>query len=200
MAFKEIFPTTISEGSLPQSSSLRKNLLKDILLISKEDKLGKEWSKTNYVGGYTSYASLNNLHHRYPSFMEFEKLMSKKSQEFAKKLGWNLKGFELQMTDCWANIMPRGTYHTLHFHPGSVLSGAFYVSAPPGSVALKIEDPRMAFFMNAPPRKDCYFSVPAKEGNYVLFESWLRHEVPPNQSKTDRISISFNYALSDTED
>ena len=200
MAFKEIFPTTISEGSLPQSTSLRKSLLKDILLISKEDKLGREWSKTNYVGGYTSYASLNNLHHRYPSFMEFEKQMGKEAVKFAQKLGWKLKGLELRMTDCWANIMPQGTYHTLHFHPHSVLSGAFYVSTPPGSVALKIEDPRMAFFMNAPQGKECYSAIPAKEGNFILFESWLRHEVPPNQSKTNRVSISFNYALFDQED
>ena len=27
-----------------------------------------------------------------------------------------------------------------------------------------------------------------------LWESWLRHEVPPNQARADRISISFNYA------
>jgi hypothetical protein len=26
-----------------------------------------------------------------------------------------------------------------------------------------------------------------------MWESWLRHEVPVNQAKTDRISISFNY-------
>jgi hypothetical protein len=26
-----------------------------------------------------------------------------------------------------------------------------------------------------------------------MWESWLRHEVPVNAAKTDRISISFNY-------
>lgn len=199
MAFKEIFPTTVSQGSLSKAGLLRTKLLKDIELISKEDKLGKQWSQENYRGGYTSYASLNNLHHRYPSFMEFQKAMTKEANAFAKKLGWNLKGMELQMTDCWANIMPAGTYHTLHFHPHSVLSGAFYVSTPPGSVALKIEDPRMSFFMNAPQGKDLYVSIPAREGNFILFESWLRHEVPPNTSKRDRISISFNYALNEEE-
>lgn len=195
MKTKMIFPTTIAQGSLPKAQGLKKSLLKDIELISKEDKLGREWSKTNYRGGYTSYASLNNLHHRYPSFMEFEKLMAKEAEGFAKKLGWNLKGLELQMTDCWANIMPQGTYHTLHFHPHSVLSGAFYVTTPPDSVALKLEDPRMAFFMNAPQGKSLYVEIPAEEGKFVLFESWMRHEVPPNPSKKPRISISFNYSL-----
>jgi uncharacterized protein (TIGR02466 family) len=195
MAFKELFPTTISQGTLSRSLSLRKKLLSDIELISKEDKLGKQWSEENYRGGYTSYASLNNLHHRYPSFMEFEKLIAKEALAFAKKLGWDLKGLELRMTDCWANIMPADTYHTLHFHPHSVLSGAFYVTAPKESVALKLEDPRMGFFMNAPQGRPLYFEVPAEEGKFVLFESWLRHEVPPNRSKKARISISFNYTL-----
>jgi hypothetical protein len=27
-----------------------------------------------------------------------------------------------------------------------------------------------------------------------LFESWLRHEVPPNPVAGERISISFNYS------
>lgn len=195
MAFKELFPTTIAQGTLTGFSGLKKNLLKDIELISKEDKLGKEWSRKNYKGGYTSYASLNNLQHRYPSFMEFEKRMEKEAHAFAKKLGWNLKGLELQMTDCWANIMPEGTYHTLHFHPHSVISGTLYVSTPPQSVALKVEDPRMSFFMNAPQGKSMYAEIPAEEGRFILFESWLRHEVPPNQSKKPRISISFNYSL-----
>lgn len=195
MKTKALFPTTIAQGNLSNSESLRKSLLKDIELISKQDKLGREWSTKNYAGGYTSYASLNNLHHRYPSFMEFEKRMAKEAESFAKKLGWNLKGLELQMTDCWANIMPQGTYHTLHFHPHSVMSGAFYVTTPPASVALKLEDPRMSFFMNAPQGKSMYAEIPAEEGRFVLFESWLRHEVPPNQSKKPRVSISFNYAL-----
>jgi len=195
MSFREIFPTTIAQGTVASAYALRKNLLNDIELISKEDKVGKEWSKKNYIGGYTSYASLNNLHHRYPSFMDFEKRINKEAEKFAQKLGWNLKGLELQMTDCWANIMPQGTYHTLHFHPHSVISGVFYVTTPPGSVSLKIEDPRMSFFMNSPQGKSMYAEIPAEEGQFIMFESWLRHEVPPNQSKKPRVSISFNYAL-----
>jgi uncharacterized protein (TIGR02466 family) len=34
---------------------------------------------------------------------------------------------------------------------------------------------------------------PARAGRLILFESWLRHEVPTNRVAAERISISFNY-------
>ena len=32
-----------------------------------------------------------------------------------------------------------------------------------------------------------------KVGDVLLWESWLRHEVPANMAEDDRISVSFNY-------
>ncbi|NBV50928.1 hypothetical protein EBR78_06890 [bacterium] len=65
---------------------------------------------------------------------------------------------------------------------------------------LKLEDPRMPFFMNAPQGKPMYVEVPARAGQFVMFESWLRHEVPPNQSQKPRVSISFNYTLESNDE
>jgi uncharacterized protein (TIGR02466 family) len=105
------------------------------------------------------------------------------------------------MTDCWVNIMPRQVVHGLHLHPLSTLSGTYYVKTPRGSPGLKFEDPRLDRFMAAPPRiatsrtdNRPWVIVPAQEGTLVLFESWLRHEVPPNPVAAERISISFNYS------
>jgi uncharacterized protein (TIGR02466 family) len=35
--------------------------------------------------------------------------------------------------------------------------------------------------------------VAPKVGDVLLWESWLRHEVPMNMADDDRISVSFNY-------
>jgi uncharacterized protein (TIGR02466 family) len=32
-----------------------------------------------------------------------------------------------------------------------------------------------------------------KPGEIILFESWMKHEVPPNRTEGERISVSFNY-------
>jgi len=37
-------------------------------------------------------------------------------------------------------------------------------------------------------------TIPALAGRLVLFESWLRHEVPPNPVNDERVSVSFNYS------
>ena len=104
------------------------------------------------------------------------------------------------MTDCWVNIMPRQVVHSLHLHPLATISGTYYVHTPRGSAGLKLEDPRLDRYMAAPPLKvnaradrQRWVVIPAQAGTLVLFESWLRHEVPPNPAASPRISISFNY-------
>ena len=74
---------------------------------------------------------------------------------------------------------------------------------PEDSPGIKFEDPRLIMQMNTPAKSDdlpeemqSFVSINAKDGDLVLFESYLRHEVPANQSEDDRISISFNYEYS----
>jgi len=105
------------------------------------------------------------------------------------------------MTDCWVNIMRRRVTHGLHLHPLSTISGTYYVRVPRGSAGLKFEDPRLDRYMAAPPRRlgarvhnRAWVTVPAQAGRVVLFESWLRHEVPSNPAPGERVSISFNYS------
>jgi uncharacterized protein (TIGR02466 family) len=84
-----------------------------------------------------------------------------------------------------------------------VVSGTFYVATPPGSGALKLEDPRLPMMMAAPPRhagapeaQRSFVYLTPTPGTLYLWESWLRHEVTPNTGRAERISISFNYGSS----
>ncbi len=136
-----------------------------------------------------------------PTFAKLERALTAHVRTYAKSLALDLEGRELSMTDCWVNVMPQGVVHSLHLHPLSTISGTYYVRTPSGASGLKFEDPRLDRYMAAPPRRaDApeslrpWHTVAAKVGQVVLLESWLRHEVPPNPSKTPRISISFNFS------
>ncbi|KAB6715572.1 MULTISPECIES: 2OG-Fe(II) oxygenase family protein [Roseobacteraceae] len=169
-------------------------------VIAEDDEAGQEWCEANEYPGYTSYASLTDLAWRFPIFKSLVKALDKHVATFAKDLEFNLDERKLVLEDLWINILPEGGTHGSHIHPHSVISGTTYVAMPKGASALKLEDPRHAMMMAAPPRnKDArrelksFIYMKPEVGDVLLWESWLRHEVPMNGSEFDRISVSFNY-------
>jgi uncharacterized protein (TIGR02466 family) len=199
---REWFPTLIYCEPLAKVGLDRLNaeLAAECRSLRDYDKAGREWSRRNYPGGYTSYASLNELHRFSSTFTRLERRISRHVRLFARALDMDLRGCRIRMTDCWVNIMPPSTAHSLHLHPLAFISGTYYVAAPRGCPGLKFEDPRLDRFMAAPPRlagarraNQSHATYPARAGNLILFESWLRHEVPQNRVGAERISISFNY-------
>ncbi len=145
--------------------------------------------------------NLNRTFSAFKAFIELEKKIWPHVKRFARRLDMDLREANLAMTDCWVNIMSRNAIHPLHLHPGAVISGTFYVSTPPGCSSIRFEDPRVEKSKAIlPPRlSDCrpenrdQLAYRAEAGKVILFESWLRHEVPANPTDDDRISVSFNY-------
>lgn len=171
------------------------------LSIADDDEAGQDWCEENDFPGYTSYASLDDLPWRFPIFADLGKVLDVHVAEFAKDLAFDLNGRKLVLDSLWINILPTGGTHSAHIHPHSVISGTTYVAMPEDASAIKYEDPRLAFMMAAPPRvKDArqeirnFHYVAPRVGDVLLWESWLRHEVPMNMSDKERISVSFNYA------
>lgn len=184
----------------PRPAALLKQLAKEAQVFRRIDEHGALWSEKNYLGGYTSYSSISDLPYRSTTFEKLKKWIDLQVKAYARALEMDLEGGELKMDTCWVNIMGQGTQHSSHLHPLSVISGTFYVQVPKGSGAFKIEDPRLPAFMASPMRKthareenQRFVSIEPRAGTLLLFESWMKHEVPPNLSRRERISVSFNY-------
>jgi uncharacterized protein (TIGR02466 family) len=170
------------------------------LAVAEDDEAGQNWCEQEGYPGYTSYASLTDLPWRFPIFGDLVKVLDRHVAVFAEDLEFDLDGRALVLEDIWINILPEGGIHTAHIHPHSVISGTTYVAMPDGAGALKLEDPRLAMMMAAPTRKKDardelkqFVYVAPKVGDVLLWESWLRHEVPMNMAEEERISVSFNY-------
>jgi len=169
--------------------------------IAEDDAAGQTWCEANGYPGYTSYASLSDLPWRFPIFADLVTVLDTHVAAFAEDLSFDLDGRALELEDIWINILPEGGMHASHIHPNSVVSGTTYVAMPDGASALKLEDPRSGRMMAAPARRadapaelQMFHYVAPRVGDVLLWESWLRHEVPMNMSEDDRISISFNYS------
>lgn len=202
MPSRSWFATTIYQAPLIRRGLVRFNaeLMQECRQLRDYDQAGRRWSAKNYPGGYTSYASLNQLHKVSSTFAGLEARITTHVRRYARELDLDLRSREIRMTDIWVNIMPEFSAHSLHLHPLSFISGTYYVTTPPGCPGLKFEDPRLDRFMAAPPRVSrprpknrTHVTYPAKAGHLILFESWLRHEVVANRSTAERISVSFNY-------
>ena len=197
MSVKTLFATRLYEGAL-ENKALIKELEKSCHMLARDDKAGKRWAKDNGYQGYTSYASLNDLTVRDPAFDDLRRLLDKHARAFAEAAF--LDCGKLKLDSMWVNILMPGGGHSGHIHPHSIVSGTVYIAVPEGSGALKLEDPRLPMMMAAPQRtsdapedaKTFHYAVP-NVGTIFLWESWLRHEVPPSAATSDRISISFNY-------
>jgi uncharacterized protein (TIGR02466 family) len=203
MPVSSLFPTRVYTARISRdvSDDLNIRLLRECRRLAIDDTAGQAWSIANYPGGYTSYSSLSRMHQMSPTFGALEKRIDRHVRSFSKTLEFDLAGRKLVMTDCWVNMMTQQVVHGLHLHPLATLSGTYYVRTPRNCSGLKFEDPRLDRFMAAPPKRrkarrdnQVWVTVPAEQGNLVLFESWLRHEVAPNPTVTERISISFNYS------
>jgi uncharacterized protein (TIGR02466 family) len=194
-----LFPTLVHVARLPERSraTLNRELKREAAQLREADAAGRRWSARNYPNGYTSYGSLDRLHRMSSTFGALEAKLRRHVLAYARELGYDLDGRALAMTDCWINVMGRDAAHGLHLHPTSTISGTYYVQVPRGAPGLKFEDPRLDRFMATPPRRpdapSPWVTVPAIPGQVVLFESWLRHEVPQQRVAAERISVSFNY-------
>ncbi len=202
---RNLFATSLYEASLadePNFASFNADIESAAWSFADDDRAGQAWCEANGYGGYTSYASLNDLPTRVPAFGDLKRRLDKHVALFADSLAFDLgpKG-KLRLDSLWVSILEPDAAHSGHIHPHSVISGTVYIATPPGSGGLRLEDPRLGLMMAAPPlRKDTpdaqgrFVTLTPSVGTVFMWESWLRHEVLPNQADQPRISASFNYA------
>jgi uncharacterized protein (TIGR02466 family) len=199
MPVRSLFATCFYEADL-DAPDLVAELDHSCRGLAEEDRAGRRWSREHNYRGYTSYASLNDLPVRDPAFAGLVRRLDRHVAAFAAECAFDLGRRRLRLDSLWVNVLKPGGTHSGHIHPHSIVSGTLYVAVPPGSGALKLEDPRLPMMMAAPTRRSdapealrpFVYAEPAP-GRLFLWESWLRHEVVAGAGRGERISISFNY-------
>jgi uncharacterized protein (TIGR02466 family) len=192
MATRSLFVTRLYEAELGEEALLAE-LGHSIRALAEDDDAGRRWSKEHRYAGYTSYASLNDLPRRDPAFGDLGKLLGRHALSFARDCRFELSR-KPRLDSLWVNLLRGSGHHSAHIHPHSILSGTLYIEVPPGSGAIRFEDPRLPLMMAAPQRADSFVTIEPRAGLLLMWESWLRHEVLPGNAKSERLSVSFNFA------
>ena len=117
---------------------------------------------------------------------------------------------EVVLSNAWCNINRKDGMNIPHTHPGSMYSGVIWLKASEGAGEFVINENddrimlqaepwygRLKDPTNPPPHWCGEWSFKPKEGDILVFPSFLCHQVMPNNNEDDRISVSFNFQVYD---
>ena len=104
------------------------------------------------------------------------------------------------MNSFWININRFKDYNQYHTHPGSLFSGVYYIKSLSNSGNIEFKHPASKSIesywnekiSNINPSNSCVWEIEPVENRLLIFPSWLEHQVLPNVTQKDRISLSFN--------
>jgi uncharacterized protein (TIGR02466 family) len=145
------------------------------------------------------WQSETTLHQR-AEFQQLISCVSKVADSILRFLRIGQEPFEI--TGCWATVLAKGAMHKAHSHPNNFLSGVYYVRIQPGADTIYFHDPRSQARVIRPPVVELTAEntdqvvVRVRNGNLLMFPSYLEHSVDANMSAEERISISFNIMFS----
>ena len=192
-----LFPSAVQVTEVDRARNLNRRLLRKIETIRASTPNGRpdSWSSTVY----TTLNTADQLH-RLPEFADLHEIILREAGNYADALGINHADFPLHVSDCWINIYGPKDGQEVHQHANNILSGSYYVKAPPGCSGLMFHSVR-ADLMLVPPLttvnalNESIAEMPVREGMLVLFQSNMKHSVRPSPTTEERISISFNISM-----
>jgi uncharacterized protein (TIGR02466 family) len=116
--------------------------------------------------------------------------------QFATELGYSQDQLELMYIDnMWSNFSHEGDYATIHNHPGSIISAAFYLEAPQDSFIQFYDTPNVLM----PPTTYTQYSsewvrYPCVANTLYMFRSDFLHGTN-RQTSGRKIVVSFNVSI-----
>ena len=157
-------------------------------------KLNKSRLRSN-LGGYQS----PDLDVNSPPVNELKERIESHATIFAKVL---LNDHPQFVDNMWLNVNKCKASNLTHCHPGSDLSGVYYLKTPKNCGGIVFDHPAKhalsySNFHGKTENFNVYNSLEwvfkPEPDTLLLFPAWLNHYVQPNQNKTkERMSISFN--------
>jgi uncharacterized protein (TIGR02466 family) len=128
-----------------------------------------------------------------PDFAALKQSIHRACASALGEMGRGQAPFSLQS---WVNMHDRGGFNFLHMHEGTLLSGSFYISVPPGSGQFVFRDPRPGVIhgpvKGGMPNGHGDVHLTPSAGLLVLFPCWIEHYVEPHENDEPRIAIGFN--------
>jgi uncharacterized protein (TIGR02466 family) len=132
----------------------------------------------------------------------FKKFLCVMAMDYIKTIGYKASVYEARVANIWINEMVSGGVHKKHSHYGNHLSGCYYIEMPKNSAGITLYSFLERFdkmdieIENHNHFNSSAFTCPVKEGDLLMWESYLKHEVIASEFEGKRRSIAFDILLS----
>lgn len=186
-----VFPSLILATEIENFKDIKKDLVSWV-------KNYQNTQDNHQVSGRNAWQSPINFFRKEKSFFRYKSLIESALFDVMNSFTDN----KYKIKNMWININKPQGYNIAHTHPDSDLSGVFWINAPQNSGVLRFESPNHFTQYKAIQHSNekiknslnYYhdFWLEPTEGKLIIFPSDIKHFVEENQSKEDRISISFN--------
>ncbi|AMO43052.1 phytanoyl-CoA-dioxygenase [Cyanophage S-RIM32] len=152
------------------------------------------------VNGWQNHKLLTD--HEYDNEVQYLiRFITEQFESYLKSYG-PTKQYYWGINNLWTNVTPPGGFNRVHMHTGCQFSGIFYLKGSPDAGELILYNPmntsNLALnYVDLCPRQQMCYSIAPIRNTGAFFSSGLHHRVDINNSKEDRISISFNIRVND---
>ena len=190
-----LFPTPLLRIDIPPELSTACNVFDNTQMLHEKESRGDYGvhSKNTYIMDE-------------PECVDLKKFVLDLAKDFARKtLMYDYDEWTFSQT--WVTWKEPGQQHVPHTHPNSVISAVFFYGyseeetpaimfhkhdfqGTGQSIMLKEVVPKKD--EQVPPFAWKTFTINFKPGMLLLFPSYFRHSVPPNQTQYTRKSVSMN--------
>jgi uncharacterized protein (TIGR02466 family) len=190
----DIFPSTIFSGNLNVDNN---EILNECYVMKTVDPEGN--SRSNLKGWQSKLQSIEDLQcwNEWPVISD----LAAKSVQFVNEILFELKyDVEFREDSCcwWVNINNKFAYNVMHSHPKSDIVGVYYPkidSENQGQITFVRTDGSLHTELYSSCDDLCFYKMTVEQGRIYFFPAHLLHYVTPNETDSERISISFNLTL-----
>lgn len=193
----KLFPIHLYKGTIKPTHDQEKKSL------DKLNELFLDCVPNSWPG--ESYKSTGELSMSLHKFEEFDWLIQSLYQYVHDYWhnGLEYASMDIRLRDSWANLHLLGDTTIEHSHSdgyygNSHISTVYYLKKPTDCGHILFCDP-LDYIKRLTPYRDLKGNnlisteVKAKQYDFILFPSWLRHKVSMHPVKEERIALSFNY-------
>tara|TARA_R100001132_G_C3262677_1_gene86353 strand:+ start:382 stop:990 length:609 start_codon:yes stop_codon:yes gene_type:complete len=105
---------------------------------------------------------------------------------------------ELDISACWINKYKKGDFAQAHIHNPNEWSVVYFMKIPKDSLCVfRIHNPLGTTYNSGLLENFSTLDINTEEGSVVIMSGAMRHEVTPNQSEEERITVAMHFRIFD---